>query len=282
MKKARWFFVLRKLINRIPAGIFQSVRKGAGGVEFADYREFQPGDSVRSISCKESLKHFCYYARDNIVEKSMVCLFIVDCSNSINFGTSDASKKEIQNKILEILAPAITQENNQVGFMLITDHIERYFKPRFGEKAVYERLISIGNYQPESKLTDLDAVFRAIFRMNISADLIFILSDFYSPSNFEGSLKILSKKYDVIPVLLKDSFETTTFPKIKGGMIAFRDLETGEFFWGEAPNKISNKILFEKLGLDFLLLKTNEKEGSWEEKLRILFEQRKRRRRRIR
>lgn len=279
MKKARWFFILRKLVNRISAGTFQSTRKGAGGVEFAGYREFQPGDSVRSISYKESLKHFCYYARDNIIEKSMICLFVVDRSASINFGPSGASKKEIQNKILEILAPAIAQENNQIGFMLVTDCIERYFKPRFGENAIYERLISIIKHHPESKLTNLDAVFRTIFRMNIPADLIFIISDFYSPVSFENSLKILSKKYDVIPILLKDPFETTTFPKIKGGMIAFRDLETGEFFWGEAPKKISNKVLFEKLGLDFLLLKTNEKEVSWEEKLRILFEQRKRRRR---
>jgi hypothetical protein len=121
-----------------------------------------------------------------------------------------------------------------------------------------------------------------VFGLNIPADLIFILSDFYSPTDFRQSLKILSRTHDVIPLVLKDPFETTTFPNIRGGMIHFRDLETGEFFWGEAPQKISNVPLFRQLGLDYVLLKTNEDEGDWIRKLVIVFEQRKKRRRRMR
>ncbi|MDP1629529.1 MAG: hypothetical protein Q8L57_02820, partial [bacterium] len=111
------------------------------------------------------------------------------------------------------------------------------------------------------------------------ADLIFVISDFYTAADFKDSLKLLAKKYDVIPLILKDPFETTTFPKISGGMIAFKDLETGEFFWGDKPQKISNVKLFKQLGLDYVLLKTNETENDWIRKLMIVFEQRKKQRR---
>ncbi len=277
--RKRWIFILRKLVNRFFAGIFQSRRRGAGGIEFAAYRDYQPGDTPRSISYPQSLKKCRWVVRVNIIEKGMICLFVVDRSASINFGPSGISKKEIQDRILNILAPAIAQNSNKVGFVISTDCVEKYFEPRFGEKFTAERLEFISNYKPESRLTNLDAVFRDILKMNLQADLLFIISDFYTAVDFKDSLKLLANKYDLIPMLLKDPFETTEFPKIRGGMIAFRDLETGEIFWGDAPHKISNKDLFEKLGLDYILLKTDATEQEWEEKLRILFEQRKKQRR---
>ncbi len=276
--KTRWFFVLRKLVSHLFSGNFRSTKKGASGIEFATFREFQPGDLPRSISYKESLKHSRYYVRENMIEKGMVCLFMVDHSASVNFGPSGVSKKEIQNRILNILAPAIAQNNNQVSFLIFTDRVEKYFEPQFGEKFIAEKLRFISEFKPKSKLTNIDFAFRRIFQLNIPADLIFVISDFYTQYEFEDSLKILAKKYDIIPLLLKDPSETTTFPKIRGGMIPFRDLETGEFFWGEAPQKISNIKLFKRLGLDYVLLKTNESEKDWVRKLMIIFEQRKKRR----
>ncbi len=277
--KKRWFFALRRLVSRLFAGTFRSTRKGAGGVEFSAFRDYQPGDTVRSISYRESLKHNRYFVRLNVIEKGMVCLFVIDRSASINFGPSGVSKKEIQDRILNILAPAIAQNNNQVGFLVVTDRVEKYYEPRFGEKFVAERLALIDRINLESKKTDLNLAFREVFRLNIPADLIFILSDFYTPTGFENSLKILSRKYDVIPLILKEPFETSEFPKVRGGMIHFKDLETGEVLWGDSPKKISNIKLFKHLGLDYVLLKTSETEGDWVRKLMIIFEQRKKWRR---
>ncbi len=277
--KKRWFFVLRKVVSRIFSGTFRSKKKGAGGIEFAVFREYQPGDPPRSISYPKSLQRCRYVVRDNMLDKAMSCLFLIDRSASTNFGPSGISKREIQNRLLNILAPAIAQNNNQVGFLITTDRLEKYFEPRFGNKLLIERLKLIEEFKPQSKMTDLNLAFLSVFRLKIPADLIFILSDFYTPVDFKASLKILSRKYDVIPMLLKDSFETTNFPKIPGGMIAFKDLETGEFFWGEKPQKISNVKLFKSLGLDYILLKTDENEGDWTKKLMITFEQRKKRRR---
>jgi uncharacterized protein (DUF58 family) len=277
--KKRWIFILRKLVNRFFAGTFQSKKTGAGGIEFAAYKDYQPDDTPRSISYPQSLKKCRWVVRVNIIEKGMICLFLIDRSASVNFGSSGISKKEIQDSLLDILAPAIVRNSNQVGFIIFTDRIEKYFEPRFGEKFTDERLKFIFAYKPESKLTNLDAVFRDILRMNLRADLLFVISDFYTAVDFRNSLKLLANKYDLIPMLLKDPRETTTFPKIKGGMFYFRDLETGELLWGDAPQKISNKALFEELGLDYILLKTDATEQEWEEKLRILFDQRKKRRR---
>lgn len=276
--KTRWFFVLRKLVDHLFAGSFRSKKKGAGGVEFAAFREWQPGDPVRLLAHKESLKHSKFFVRDNVIEKGVICLFMLDRSDSTNYGKSGISKKKIQDRILNILAPAVAQGNNQSSFLVFTDRLEKYLPPRFGEKYIAERLKLIYEYRPKSRLTNIDFAFRQVFERNIPADLIFVISDFYTQYEFEDSLKILSKKYDVIPLLLKDPSETTTFPKVSGAMISFRDMETDELFWGEAPQKISNVGLFKKLGLDYVLLKTDETEQDWVKKLMIIFEQRKKRR----
>lgn len=278
--KKRWFFILQKWTNQLFAGTFPSKKRGAGGIEFAAYRDYQPGDSLRSISYSQSLKKCRWVVRVNIIEKGMICLFLIDRSASVFFGFSGVSKKEIQNRILNILAPAIAQNSNKVGFAISADNrVEKYFEPQFGERSAVERLEFISNYKPGCKLsTDLDAIFRNFLKMNVQANLLFIVSDFYSKTNFADSFKFLANKYDIIPILLKDPFETTTFPKVKGGMMLFKDMETGNIFWGDAPQKISNKEFFDNLGLDYILLRTDETENDWETKLRTLFEQRKRRR----
>jgi len=279
--KKRWFFVLAKLINRNFIGLFQSQRKGSGGIEFATLREYQPADPVSLISYAQSLKRCRYFVRENIVEKGGVFLFIVDGSASVDFGPSGVSKREIQNRLLNILAPAIVQNNNQVGFLVVSDCVERYFKPAFGGKSVAERLSLIFLCGMKSKLTDLNSAFRFVLRLNILPDAVFVLSDFYTPVPFVDSLKALSQRCDVIPLLLKDPFETSAFPNIKGGMFHFRDMETGEFFWGDKPQKISNKRLFKRLGLDYVLLRTDKDESEWIKNMMIVFAQRKRRRRRL-
>lgn len=272
--KKRWFFALRKRISNLFTGTFESSKKGSGGIEFATFRDYQPGDSVRSISYPQSLKRSRYVVRENVIEKGMVCLFVVDVSSSILYGPSGVSKREIQLRIMEILATAVAQNSNKVGFLLVTDKIEEYFEPVFGESVVVGRLDLIEGYQPSSKKTDLKSVFKEIFYLGIKADLVFILSDFYSP-DFGDSFKLLSGRYDIIPVVLKDPSETTTFPKVRGGLIGFKDMETGEFFWGDAPNKISNVSLFKRLGLDYVLLKTCDSEDEWARKFAIIFEERK-------
>lgn len=271
----RWFFSLRKLVERLFAGAFLSKKRGAGGIEFATFRDFQPGDSVRTIAHKQSLLRSRFVVKDRVIEKGMTCLFVVDCSASIDYGPSGVAKKEIQLLMMDILAPAIARNNNQVGFVLVTNTIEKFFEPRFGESEVFERLKFISGFKPKSPKTDLNSVFKEIIGRSVKADLVFIVSDFYSVEDFVDSLRLLSGLYDVILMILKDRFETTTFPLVKGGMFAFRDMETGEFFWGEAPDKISNTKLFRSLGLDYVLLRTHEPIDEWVRRLVIIFEERK-------
>jgi uncharacterized protein (DUF58 family) len=202
-------------------------------------------------------------------------MFVVDCSGSVDYGPSGITKKAIQYLMMEILAPAVARNNNKVGFVLATDRIEKVLEPRFGETEVFGRLDFISGFKPKNKGTNLSVVFKEIISCFLDADLMFVISDFYSPGDFSDSLKLLSKRYDVIPVVLKDPAETTTFPSVRGAMVAFKDKETGEFFWGDAPNKISNVRMFQKLGLDYVLLKTNETVDDWVKKFVVIFEERK-------
>ena len=164
--KKRWFFILRKKVSRLFAGTFVSTKKGAGGIEFAAYRDYQPGDTPRSISYPQSLKKCRWVVRINVIEKGMICLFVIDRSASVFFGPSGVSKKEIQDRILNILAPAIARNGNKVGFIISTDCLEKYFQPQFGEKSIADKLVLIADYQPQRKLTNLDAVFREILELN--------------------------------------------------------------------------------------------------------------------
>ena len=65
----------------------------AQGVDFADLREYQPGDDVRYIDWNVTARMDTPYVREYHEDREITAWFLLDLSPSVDFGTVDADRR---------------------------------------------------------------------------------------------------------------------------------------------------------------------------------------------
>ena len=95
IKKVRLIEIkTRHIVNNLFGGEYHSVFKGMG-MEFAEVREYSPGDDIRAIDWNVTARMGQPYVKTFIEERELTIFLVVDCSASTNFGSSEKQKKEI-------------------------------------------------------------------------------------------------------------------------------------------------------------------------------------------
>ena len=84
----------RRLVNEIFSGQYNSVFRGLG-MEFAEVREYSPGDEVRSIDWNVTARMGHPFVKKFMAEREMTVMLMVDGSASLRFGTADRWKSEL-------------------------------------------------------------------------------------------------------------------------------------------------------------------------------------------
>jgi len=139
------------------------------------------------------------------------------------------------------------------------------------------------NGKVEGRRTNINCAFKFLNSKRFAPSLVFVLSDFFAPFDYESSLKSLVRKHDVIPIIISDIREES-LPKTRG-FVAVKDLETqGVKYLDLSQDLIANLQhikLFNKLNLGYLTLKTDMNEEQWISSLSDFFDKRIRRRSRI-
>ncbi|HLA37393.1 MAG TPA: DUF58 domain-containing protein, partial [Candidatus Brocadiales bacterium] len=251
-----------------------------------EIREYQAGDDLRSIDWKTSLRTRRLHVRVRLPDRRTPVLFLIDKSGSKKFG-SGAVKEDVLFEVLDLLVAAVGETGNPVGFITFTDSVERYIPPQLGQRhsliagARCNVPLLLKTEPSRSPLTDLDSAFSYLGGLALPPSLAFILSDFLAVGNYEPSLTALSKRHELIPILVRDERETTV-PPLRG-FLTVRDLESRELAFLDLASPLQRDLfpieLFIRLGLDYLTIGTHEGPEAWAEKLSNFFERRARRRR---
>src|SRR5436853_3864505 len=84
----------RGLVNSLFTGEYKSVFKGQG-MEFAEVREYQAGDEVRSIDWNVTARMRRPFVKRYVEERELTVLLVVDCSGSASVGTGARFKREV-------------------------------------------------------------------------------------------------------------------------------------------------------------------------------------------
>lgn len=271
---------LRRLVANLFEGVFPSSVRASRGLELEEIREYQAGDDLRSIDWKTSLRTRQLHVRVRLPDRRTPVLFLIDKSGSKKFG-SGAVKEDVLFEVLALLVTAVGETGNPVGFITFTDSVERYIPPKLGQRHSLKVIELLKTEPSRSPLTDLDSAFSYLGGLALPPSLAFILSDFLAVGNYEPSLTALSKRHELIPILVRDERETTV-PPLRG-FLTVRDLESRELAFLDLASPLQRDLfpveLFIRLGLDYLTIGTHERPETWAEKLSNFFEQRARRRR---
>jgi uncharacterized protein (DUF58 family) len=212
----------RGMVNSLFTGEYRSVFKGQG-MEFAEVREYQPGDEVRSIDWNVTARMGRPFVKRYIEERELTVMLAVDLSGSERFGTKGRFKSELASELAAVLAMSAIRNNDRVGAVLFTDRIEHVVPPRKGRRHALRLMRDLLVFEPEGKRTDLAAALEYVGRMLAHKAIIFVVSDFQS-ADIEHPLKLLAQRHDVVAVTVDDPSEQT-LPDV--GLARFVDPETG-------------------------------------------------------
>ena len=212
-----------RLVNDLFGGEYESVFKGQG-IEFADVREYVPGDDIRTIDWNVTARTGHPFVKKFVETRELTVFFLVDMSGSQYFGSTDKLKSEIAAEITAILAFSAVKNNDKTGLLIATEGVEKFIPVKKGRNHALRVIREILGYQPQKKKTDLKDAIEYLYRVQTRTSVVFLISDFMD-DGYEKALKILSQKHDVIAVHLRDPLEQK-IPKV--GLLELVDRETGK------------------------------------------------------
>jgi uncharacterized protein (DUF58 family) len=261
--------VIRRL-DGLLQGDYRSLFYGYG-VDFADLREYQPGDDVRYIDWNVTARMDTPYVRQYVEDREITAWFLLDLSPSMDFGTADSLKRSVLVDFVATVSRVLTRHGNRVGAIFYNSRVDRTIPARGGRIQVL-RLINDLLKQPQlpnAPLTDLSPLMGAALHGIRRRSLVIVVSDFISEPGWERTLKLLNERHEVIAVRLYDPREVE-IPDI--GPIFVEDSETGERLYvdthdrkfrqrfKEAAEEREDALneAFKKSGVDVLTLSTDE------------------------
>ncbi|HEX5825282.1 MAG TPA: DUF58 domain-containing protein [Candidatus Limnocylindrales bacterium] len=228
--------VIRRL-DGLLQGDYRSLFRG-NGVDFADLREYQYGDDVRSIDWNVTARMDTPYIREYVEDREITAWFLLDLSPSVDFGTgeTDRLKRSVLVDFVTTLARLLTRHGNRVGAVFYGTRVERTIPARGGRVQVL-RLINdlLGQPRlPRAPFTDLTPLLEAGHHSIKGRSLVFVISDFISAPGWERPLHLLTQRHEVLAVRLFDRREVE-LPDV--GPLIMEDAETGEQLYVDTHDK---------------------------------------------
>ena len=256
----------RSMVNNLFAGEYHSVFKGRG-MEFAEAREYQPGDDVRHIDWNVTARVGDPFIKVFDEERELTVMLVVDASASGAFGSQQQMKGEVGVEVSALLAFSAIKNNDRVGLLIFTDEIEVFVPPKKGRNHVLRVIRELLYFQPQGRKTSIAGALEYLGRVLHRRSVVFVLSDFLD-RGYEVALQHLSRRHDLIAVSLSDPREWR-LPDV--GFINLQDAETGEqvlvdsghrgvreFFAAEQRAVAERRsALFRKTGIDEIPIDTS-------------------------
>eukprot|EP01047_Picozoa_sp_COSAG01_P000415 COSAG01_NODE_7_length_54400_cov_1218.054935_39_plen_293_part_00 len=205
-------FKTRFLVQNIFSGNYHSRFKGQG-MEFAELREYQAGDDIRQIDWKNTEKMNSPYIKIFEEERELTVILAIDLSASGLFGSAEQSKQELILEIAAVLGFSAAKNKDKVGLLLFSDQVEHYLPPKKGKNSIMRILRDIYCIKAKRKKTSIQTAANALIKNLKKKSVVFLISDFID-ENYENSLKLLSKRHDLIPIVIKDPWESK-LPNVK-------------------------------------------------------------------
>ena len=227
----------RGLSDEIFAGKYHTAFRGRG-MSFSEVREYRVGDDVRDIDWNVTARSERTHVKVYEEERELTMMLIVDISPSRMFGSAELTKKNVITEIAATLAFSASKNNDKVGCILFSDHIEKFIPPKKGRSHILAIIRELVGFQPTGSSTNISEALRYLVGVNKKRTTSFLLSDMIdSPgdmSKLEDALKIASSTHDIVAIEVFDKRDSE-LPNV--GIIEVRDAETGATEWLDTSSR---------------------------------------------
>jgi uncharacterized protein (DUF58 family) len=162
----------------------KAYRQRGEGTDFKQLAEYQPGDPIRHIDWKATLKFQRPIVREFQDERDQCVLFLLDCGRRMRAddrtGAAGAAHFDQVLNATMLLSYVALKQGDAVGVMTFgtPPGNERLFAPRKGASALNAMMASLSEVQPSATHSDFAVAARELMRRHHKRSLVVILTNF--------------------------------------------------------------------------------------------------------
>jgi uncharacterized protein (DUF58 family) len=193
-----------------------------GGIEFADHREYTPGDDFRYLDWNVFARHDELLLKRFQEEEDLHVYLLLDCSRSMAFG--DPPKFDYARQVAAALGYIALADLDRVAVVAFAGEILADFPLTRGKGRILSMLKFLEGLEAQGSVTDLARVVRNFVHRGQRRGLVVVLSDLFDPKGFQAGLDLL-RHYRHEPHVVQICDPREANPAIKGD-VELLDVET--------------------------------------------------------
>ncbi len=223
LKKLEYLHIVSKKVFTGRTRAERRTRKVGSGIEFADYRDYAPGDDLRLVDWN------IYSRMDKLVlrlfeeEEDLYIYLLVDVSDSMSMGKTPKVHYAMQ--VAAALCYVGLANLDRVCIVTLSDKLEDRLPPARGKGRIFKVFDFLRNVQTGGE-TALKTCLRSFVHQNKRRGMAVLISDFYDPDGYQDALNILRYNH-FEPFAIQVFDEEEVKPKLKGDLLLI-DCETGD------------------------------------------------------
>lgn len=237
-------------------------------VEFAEYREYSPGDDLRLLDWRVLGRTDRFYIKQYEEESNLRATIVMDASASMRYGSGAMTKFDYAATLAASLATLLVEQQDPVGLALFDNQERSVLSPAATQSQLVQIIYRLEQAKPDRQ-TDLGAVLQTLSGKLKKRGMVIIISDLLTDLNsfYDGlsRLQYLGNEILVFQVLDKDELDLPF-----NDLVLFRDIEGSEELFAEpwafrkAYSQAMQKFVEEvkdtcgSRGIDHLLLRTDD------------------------
>jgi uncharacterized protein (DUF58 family) len=257
----------RTIVEGFLAGLHRSPFKGFS-VEFAEYRQYMPGDDLSTIDWKVYARSDRHYVKKYEEDTNLDCHLLLDVSRSMGYGSTGVTKLEYASYLTAALAYLMNRQRDAVGLIAFDERIVELLPARARPGHLTAILVALQRLEV-GRRTDVSKPLQLLAQAVVKRGMVILISDLFDDAErvIEGLRHFRFKGTDVIVFHVLDHAELT-FPFERAAR--FRDLESEDEVMA-VPSLVREQYLKEvndliarykrelrMVGIDYCLLDTSK------------------------
>src|SRR3954471_10028453 len=189
LKKLEYLSLVSKRVFRGSILAQRRTMQLGGGIEFADHREYTPGDDFRYLDWNLYARHDELMLKRFQEEEDLHVYFLLDCSRSMAFG--QPAKFDLARQVTAALAYIALADLDRVAVVAYANDIVADFPLMRGKARILSLLKFLEELKPQGVSTDLSRVATGFVHRTQRRGLAIVVSDLYDPAGYERGLDLL-------------------------------------------------------------------------------------------
>ena len=186
--------IAKFVVEGFISGLHKSPYHGFS-VEFAQYREYMPGDDTKHIDWKVYGRTDRYYIKQFEQETNLNCYLLLDTSKSMTYGSGDLTKLEYANFLIASLAYFMVKQRDAVGLAYFDEKLHEYLPARSTPSHLHSILVTLERLQTNT-ITKMGGPLHQVAERLSRRGLVILISDLYDENADEVVQALEHFRYD--------------------------------------------------------------------------------------